>query len=232
MEKKKEFFGKIGCYDLKTGEALEEEDLKKVMNEKNSWYYKNLIYKFYNSAHELDSKDIKIVASIINKGLDLKKYEPFDLYSTTNSDLFNKAVNELSETAFCSFCKMLNFSNSKNTLQFKNNKNIVKDLDFIEILKISRTKWFDVKKELIDYGAIRKVKFDGKNLYKINPSIIGHSMDIDIITYYAFRDILSSMFDPMKTLYWDKQLIESCGSDIFYNRNKNKYYSDFIKVSS
>ena len=147
-------------------------------------------------------------------------------------ELLNKAVWELSSNAFICLNKLLKYSNARNTLQFFNHKNIERDEDFIEILKISRRTWTSVKKELIEYGAIRKIKFNKNTLYKINPTIIGHAMEIDDITYYAFRDVLSRVFEPIKTLYWDKYILESYGVDIFCSNPQAKldFYSAYFNA--
>ena len=229
MIKKKMYLKEtIGLYDKIDGSLISDsETMNKLLKEEKEITTKSLIYKFKNTPELLTNEEIKTLAKIKKKNLE--SYENYDLYSTHDKELFDKAVNELTDISFCNFCKLLKYCNAANTLQYKNNVNIVKDTDFMEILKVSRSKWFDIKKELVQYGALRKIKFDGKPLYKVNPSIVGHSMKINLITYYAFRDVLIPKFDKIKILYWDRQLLEECGQAIFDNSNKDKYFSEFIK---
>ena len=221
----------------KTGEMISRELFDKILKEEKQDEIRQLMWTLKNDPYSLSTEEIKRIVNVRNsRALDrvyLKNYEEFESYSTHNKDLVDSAVWNLGEEAFCCFVKLLKYSNSKNTLQFKNHVNIVTDEDFLSILKISKRKWSTAKKKLIEFGAIRKIKFNKHLMYKINPAIIGHSMEVDVMTYYAFRDVLSNIFDPIKTLYWDKHTLESYGYDIFSTSasDKRSFYSAYIIVT-
>ena len=220
----------------KTGEMISRELFDKILKEEKQDEIKKLMWTLKNDPYSLSTEEIKRIVSIRNSRafnrVYLKNYEEFESYSTHNKDLIDSAVWSLGEEAFCCFVKLLKYSNSKNTLQFKNHVNIVTDEDFLSILKISKRKWSTAKKKLVEFGAIRKIKFNKHLMYKINPAIIGHSMEVDIMTYYAFRDVLSNIFDPIKTLYWDKYILESYGYDIFSlsASDKKSFYSAYFNA--
>lgn len=220
----------------KTGEMISKEIYDEILKEERQDEAKYLMWTINRDPYSLTTEEIKRVVNIINSRafnkIHLKNYEQFEYYSTHNKELIDKSVWELGEEAFCCLIKLLKYSNSKNTLQFKNNVNITTDDDFLSILKISKRKWSTAKKKLIEYGAVRKIKFNKHIMYKINPAIIGHSMEVDIMTYYAFRDVLSVIFSPIKTLYWDKYILESYGSDIFANSPSDKkgFYSAYFNA--
>ena len=222
--------------DKKTGEILDAEQYEELLKEEMQDEIKQLFWTLKNDPYSLTTDQIKYLIKITNSKakdkLNVKIYEPFEYYSTHNMELLNKAVWELSSNAFICLNKLLKYSNSKNTLQFANHRNIVNDVDFIELLKVSKRTWSNVKKELIEYGAIRKIKFNKNTLYKLNPTIIGHSMEIDEVTYYAFRDVLSKIFEPLKTLYWDKYILECYGMDIFCTNPQAKldFYSAYFNA--
>ena len=149
------------------------------------------------------------------KNLKLNEYNFFKEYYTTNKKKLSEALEILSDSAYKCFSKLIaNYATSENTIQYDNNINIIKDKDFAKVLNISICKWYSIKKELIENNCIRKVEFDKRVLYKINPTIIGHSMRITKCTYYAFRSELIKEFDEIKRIYWDKKLIEEFGADI------------------
>lgn len=221
----------------KTGEMISKEEYDEILKEERQVEIVRLMYMLKTNPYSLSTEEIKRIVSIKNSRnvenrIYLKKYEEFETYSTHNKELIDFAVWELGEEAFCCLIKLLKYSNSKNTLQFMNHVNITTDDDFISILKISKRKWSTAKNKLIEYGAIRKIKFNKHIMYKINPAIIGHSMEVDVMTYYAFRDVLSKMFDPLKTLYWDKYMLESYGCDIFsLSANDRKcFYSAYFNA--
>jgi hypothetical protein len=222
--------------DEKSGQIISNEEYESLLKEERLDEIKHLMWRLKNDPYGLSTTEIKEIIKIRNSRVlrktILKEYESFENYSTHNKDLFNNASWELSDSSLACFCRLLKFSNSKNTIQFDNHRNISEDTDFIRLLKISKRKWSTVKKELIDYGALRKIKFNKHIMYKINPAIIGHSMEIDVMTYYAFRDVLCNLFEPIKTLYWDKYLLESYGVDIFCTSSvgRRDFYSQYFNA--
>jgi len=206
----------IGYINLKNGEMLTKEIVDSIKNEENKNKCKELFCKLENNPYELTSKEIEEIVKIKNKKLSIiKEYDFFEEYYTGNKKKLTEAAENLSDSAYkCFNLLILKWTSCENTIQYKNNRNIVKDKDIADVLNISPRKWSNIKKELLGFNAIRKVTFENKQLYKINPLLIGHSMKITKCTYYAFRDYLSSEFDPLKTLYWDKKLTEEFGDDI------------------
>jgi len=208
----------IGYYDKRTGDELTEEVVRGVQAEEARKKYTEMYYKLETHPEELTSKEIEdlVKHSSKLKMRNIKEYDLFQEYYTGNKKKLIEAIDNLSDPAYkCFSALVLKYTSTENTLQYKNHVNIVKDKDISRILNISISKWYNIKKELIEFSAIRKVNFDGKTVIKINPTIIGHSMKITKCTYYAFRDQLTQEFGMLKSLYWDKLLVEEFGLKVF-----------------
>ena len=203
-------------YDKENGNEISTEVIKSIQKEEFVNRKKYLLYMLENKPEKLTSLEIEEGFKYTNKKLSMiKEYDFFEEYYTGNKKKLVDALKKLSDSTYKCFSVLIaSYTSCENTIQFNNNVNIIKDKDFSKILEISLSKWYNIKKELINNKCIRKIDFDNKKLYKINPMIIGHSMKITKATYYAFRDSLIEEFDKLKTIYWDKKLIEEFGKDI------------------
>jgi len=216
---------KVEHYDKDTGEELLQDVIESNMKDD---FYKKVVHMKYmleNKPEELNTEEIEEAVKTVNGFTinDLKQYESFVSYYTANKDKLNEALDNLSDQAYkCLSILVVRYTSCDNTIQFKNHVNIVKDAKFIDILSLSPSKWSRVKKELIEKGCIRRIKLDKKIIYKINPTVIGHSMRITKCTYYAFRNELAKEFELHKRVYWDKQILEEFGHDILDQAKKVK----------
>jgi len=211
---------RLGVFDKDTGEKFDNgiEVFKSVIREEFKNKIIELQFKYNKTPEKINSEEIeeliKYNKTILNKSK-LKEYESFDTYYTANKEKLNSCLDTLSDTAYKCFSKLVvRYTSSANTIQYKNNINIIKDKDIAKVLEITPRRWVDIKKELVAINAIKKIKLNNIAFYKINPTVIGHSMKITKCTYYAFRKELIKEFEPIKALYWDKLLIEEFGNDI------------------
>lgn len=211
---------KYRLVELRTGNMINEKPtdvIKSIKKEDNRNKIMRLKYNFENDPNNLTTEEIEEALRINNMNVNsLKQYNDFILYYTGNKEKLLYTINVLSDQAFKCFYKLVaKYTSCENTIQFTGNSvNIVKDEKFSEVLEISTSKWSRVKKELVDNHCIRRITFNGNVLYKINPTIIGHSMKITKATYYAFRNQLIEDFEPYKVVYWDKQISEEFGQAV------------------
>lgn len=117
------------------------------------------------------------------------------------------------------------YCSSTYTLLFNNNKHIEKDVDISKLLNITKNAWGFIKKELEELKLIKKINFNSKTYYKVNPLYIRKGKTITESTWFAFRDeiINSKSLPDIKIIYWDKILEqdygitnESIGMDTIY----------------
>ena len=222
-KRKKDIFEEknITVIDNETGEILDNKIINSIISQEKKEEIRNLLIKFQDNKNDLNSDEILTVSKILyRKGLNLDEYDSFESYFTCNTNLMLKTAKELKAITLQVFIKLTEFSNKSNTIQFNNHKNIVNDTDFAAKLNLDIRKWREIKKELLQYKAIRKLKFDAITMYKINPSLLGHSMKITLCSYYAFRDELKSNLNSLKILYWDKKLIEEFGIDALKTKKR------------
>jgi len=210
---------KLEFSNKETGEILNNgiEIVESIQKEERTKFYRDLFWKFENKPELLSIEEIELAVKVSNNYTlkDIKEFNNFEKHYTGNKVKLKETLEHLTDPAFKCFSSLVvNYTSTENTLQYKNHVNIVKDINIAEVLNISVNKWQRIKKELINISAIRKIKFQGKPIIKINPTIIGHSMKITKCTYYAFRDVLIDEFSKIKKIYWDKMLIEEFGIDI------------------
>lgn len=203
----------IECTNITTGEIIDNEIIESIFKEKHKNNIKNLYYKLDNAPDNMNIEEIRYIAKIENISLD--RINSFDSYHIINAD-FDKLLFEknLTPTTYYYFNKLVAYYCSCTyTLQYKNNKNIVKDIDIAEILGIKERAWGYIKSDLIKYNLIKMVNLGKEKAYKINPCYIGKRKIMTPNTYYAFRDdiIKNNLMSSIQILYWDKLLLEDYG---------------------
>jgi len=162
-KRKKDIFEEknITVIDNETGEILDNKIINSIISQEKKEEIRNLLIKFQDNKNDLNSDEILTVSKILyRKGLNLDEYDSFESYFTCNTNLMLKTAKELKAITLQVFIKLTEFSNKSNTIQFNNHKNIVNDTDFAAKLNLDIRKWREIKKELIQYKAIRKLKFD------------------------------------------------------------------------
>lgn len=227
---------KIGAYELETGEEISQEILLNLSKEQNSYKIKRILQKAKMNPYSLSVEEIELLDKISSKkgngGYGLEFYESFTERTTTNVERLYELAESMSPSAFIIGSKLLRYSSSEHTLQYKNHKNLDKDIDFCNILDINNRAWARAKKELEEHGVIRKIKFNKSIIYKINPSIFGFGMKIKDDTYFAFRDVLVKDFSLIKQIYWDKRIIGAYGVKILKDSVPSalNYYSKYFNA--
>jgi hypothetical protein len=224
LDKKRDILEEYGAILVKeeTGEILSRELLDKLIEQEKKEENKRLLRKFYNE-EDLNSQEIIIISNILNRGgIKLEEYDSFNDYCVTDTMAMFRLAKILGGEAFRHAFMLAQFVKGNNTLQTKNNKNLVTDESFAKAFDITVKKWQYIKKELIEHKVIKKLKFDGITMYKLNPLIIGRSMKISPCSYYAFREELKPVMNKFKVLYWDKKLLEEFGEEALNNNRKFK----------
>lgn len=228
----------LSLIDAETGEILEEKILLDLLEEDRKNFYIGIFHKYKNNPYSLTVQEIELLVKVINSKnkafeIQLEKYEVFDNRVTVNIQAFSDTIESLSAGALKSFAKLLRYTSSSYTLQKDNHRNIVSDKDFYTLLEISERAWRDIKIELINKRAIRKIKFNGTNLYKINPTIVGLGMTITPDVYFAFRDVFVEVFkSQLKIIYWDKKILDAYGSKLFINSVNKSFVNDYFDLDT
>jgi len=218
----------IGFYDKITGEELSKDILFQVQQEVSKEEWKNLFNLIDNNPEKLSLEKIDKYMQI--KGIHHAKISKFEEYYISNEildlELFDKKI---SMKSFYYFKYLVSKHCSMTyTLQFKNNRNITKDVQVSESLNISVESWRKIKKELIELGLIKIINFEKKKYYKINPCYIGKKKILSPHTYYAFREdlIKHKLLDDIQVVWWDKFFEEEYS--IIYKSQINKNTTDCI----
>lgn len=209
-----------------TGEILEVEQTEKIVNDYTTtkWVTKKqrLEKKYMNNPDDMNLEEVEFLLETSNSEWAVKQYESFELTTTMNREMEYEKCKSISDPAWSAFTLLKSkYTSMTNTLQFKNNRNIVNNKDIANILEISDSTWRRLRKELIKEKLIKQIEFDKKKLWKVNPLIVGHSMKITPDTYYAFRSDIIKTKSTMARLYWDNILKETYGIDIYNDSKKN-----------
>lgn len=208
--------------NLRTGEVINTELFKKQVNQnqKDEWINrkKYLDKKIQKEPENMTTEEIEELYKAHHKKniAQDSAYDDFTNFSIHNKEIEEKITKKISSQAWLAFSHLKSgYSSIQNTLQFKNNRNITTNKQICKILDISRSTWNRVKADIEKFNLIRRIKFEGNVIWKVNPLIVGHSMRITATTYYAFRNEIKPTLPPIIGLYWDKKLIEEFGIDIF-----------------
>lgn len=215
----------IGFYDEETGEILDKDIGIGILNEDRKSKLRELFYKIDNCPNELSVEQIQTLCSIMK--VDLKYLDNFSSYHIVNDfSMGNLFELNISMKAYYYFGLLTTkYCSSTYTLLFNNNKHIEKDVDISKLLNITKNAWGFIKKELEELKLIKKINFNNKTYYKVNPLYIRKGKTITESTWFAFRDeiINSKSLPDIKIIYWDKILEqdygitnESIGMDTIY----------------
>lgn len=199
---------KLQHINIETGEILDEDIIRAIVSEEDRNYLKKIFGLYKNNPNLLQLEDIEKICKI--RSIDNKRLIDFDMYHMVNDDSLSKLFdNNVSMKAYYYFGLLTTkYCSSTYTLIYNNNRHIEKDSDISKLLGISKSTWNAIKKELEDLKLLRRISFDGKNYYKINPLYVRKNRTITESTWFAFRDeiINSGKMPPIQILFWDKIL--------------------------
>ena len=202
---------KVGYYNKETGEGLDFEIVKSVIDEENRNYYKSLFIKYKQNPENLDLKELSDLRLILMKSELRGQKDKSKVYLKYSDGFYMVALNTEDNLRKLSIetngvLHLLGFHiNKSGIIIYKNNRPIRSFEKLREYVGISDRVWRRIKIEIDNFDVIRKDTIKGEVMLVLNPKYSAIAYEVTEYKFLVFSDYFKENLTKIDYLYLVKQ---------------------------
>jgi hypothetical protein len=196
----------IGIYSKHTGEELDFDIIEEIQDEERKKKYAKLFWKYENKRDEMSLEEVEDLRKVLLKGrykkdVYLKYKDGFYMVAKNTEDNLKKLSFETN-----GFLHLLGFHINKSGVIIYKNKKPIKSFEKLRVfIGMSDRVWRRVKKEVDEFGIVRKENLRDGVILILNPEYSGSSYEVTEYRFLVFGDYYKSKLTPIDYLYLVKR---------------------------